>query len=175
MNTNANIEATEPENFLNRPWWFMLRGGMMFVFGSLVSIFSVVAPNMQMLGTSASWLPVASFLMLLVGILRIVDAFASDRKSLLLMNMQGSIIDLVCGFVILTSIGETVLTFSLIIAAYLIIQGLFRVIYTLVLEIPNPKSARIGGGFSVLLGVMAWMNWPFPDLRQAAPTHPYPR
>lgn len=161
---NTRTGTNESEKFINRPWWFMSRGAMMFVCGSLVAIFSVTAPNVQMLGTSSSWLPIASFLVLLAGILRCVDAYASNSKPFLLVNMQGSMIDVVCGVVIFTSVGEKILAFILIIAAYLIMQGLFRVFFTFVMDVPNPKSARIGGGISVLLGLMVWMDWPFSGL-----------
>ena len=161
---NTRIETTEVEKLINRPWWFMFRGAVMLVLGSVLSIFSIIAPNVQMLGTSSSWLPFAASLIMLAGIMRAIDAYTASSKSFLLMNMQGSLIDLVCGFVILTSVGEKTLTFSLLITAYLIIQGLFRVIATFVLEIPNSNSARIGGGIAILLGLMAWMNWPFSDL-----------
>lgn len=164
MNTNTNSKVIEAETFITHPWWFMLRGGVMFVFGSLLAIFSVIAPDVQMLGTVSSWLPLAAFLILLVGILRCIDAFASNSKLAFLMDMQSSIIDLVCGFIILTSVGEKTLTFALIVAAYLIMQGLFRIIVSFVLEVPNPRSARIGGYISILMGLMAWMNWPFSGL-----------
>jgi hypothetical protein len=52
----------------------------MFVLGSLLLIFTVLEPNMKMLGESASWLPVASTLILVFGILRCLDAFASDSN-----------------------------------------------------------------------------------------------
>ena len=103
-------------------------------------------------------------MIILTGVLRCVDAYVSYSKAFLLMNIYGSIIDLACGFVILTSVGEKTLTFSLLITAYLIIQGLYRILVSLVLEMPNANSARIGGGITVLLGLMAWMNWPFSDL-----------
>ena len=164
MSTDTKPAAIETEKFITHPWWFMFRGGVMFAVGSVLAIFSVIAPEVQMLGTSSSWLPFAAFLILLVGILRCIDAFASIRKSLFLMNMQGSIVDLVSGFVILTSVGGKVDAFILIVAAYLLMQGVFRVVVSFVLEIPNPSSARIGGGISILLGLMAWMNWPFSDI-----------
>ena len=109
-------------------------------------------------------LSVGDYLYLVVGILRCVDAFTSDRKSLFFMNMQGGLIDAVCGFIILTSIHEEAVTLGLLIAAYLLIQGLSRIIVTFSLAIPNPTSIRIGGFISVLLGIMAWMNWPFSAL-----------
>ena len=111
---NTKIETTELEQLVNHPRWFMFRGVVMLLLGSVLSIMTVVAPNMQMLGTSSSWLPVAASLVMLAGILRCVDAYASYSKPFIMINMYGSIIDLVCGFVILTSVGEKTLTFSLV-------------------------------------------------------------
>jgi uncharacterized membrane protein HdeD (DUF308 family) len=164
MNTNVNIDATKPEKLINQPWWFMFRGGFMFVLGSLVLLFSLVAPNVEMLGGNNSWLPIASILILIFGVFRGIDAYASNSKSLFLMNMQSSVIDLVCGFVILTNVGETAFTFSLLVAAYLLIQGILRFVTTAALEVPNPNSARIGGGISLILGLMIWLNWPISGL-----------
>ena len=161
---NKNVEITEPEKLINHPWWFMFRGAMMFVLGSLLLIFTVLEPNMKMLGESASWLPFASTLILVFGILRCLDAFASDSNALFLMNMQAGIIDTVCGFVILTNLQEESVALSLLIASYLFIQGLFRSILTFSIEITNSNSIRISGYISVLLGIMIWMNWPFSSL-----------
>lgn len=161
---NKAIESTEPEKLINHPAWFMLRGGIMFVLGSLLLIFTVLAPNMSMLGVNASWLPVSSTLILVFGILRCSDAFASNSKALFLMNIQGSIIDAVCGFIILTNIQADAVVLSPLIAAYLFIQGLFRIIITFSIETPNPKTIRIGGLISLLLGCMVWIDWPFSAL-----------
>lgn len=161
---NTNVNTTKPENAMNNPWWLMFRGGMMFFLGSLLVIFTVFEPDMNMLGESASWLPISSALILVIGLLRFVDAFTSDSKALFLMNMQGGIIDAVSGFIILTNIHEEAVTLALLVAAYLIIQGLFRIAGTFSMGVPNPKSTRIGGFVSVLLGIMAWMNWPFSAL-----------
>ncbi|HIG64221.1 MAG TPA: hypothetical protein EYQ43_01275 [Methyloprofundus sp.] len=162
MNTKAGTNGLE--KLITCPWWFMFRGAVMLILGSVLSLFTIMAPNMQMLGTSSSWLPVAASLIILVGILRFVDAYVSSSQSFLLIYFLGSIIDLVCGVVIVFSVGKDVIAFSLLITAYLIIQGLFRIMISYVLRIPNSNLARIGGTITVLLGIMTWMNWPFSDL-----------
>lgn len=164
MNTNVNMDTTAPEKLINRPWWFMFRGGVMFVLGSILLLFSLLAPNVEMLGGNNSWLPIASILILIFGVFRGIDAFASNSKSLFIMNMQSSVIDLVCGFVILTNVGETAFTFSLLVSAYLLIQGILRLGTTMALEVINPTSARIGGIISLILGVMIWLDWPISGL-----------
>lgn len=132
----------------------------MFVLGSLLLLFTALVPDVKMSGVDASWLPISSNLILVIGILRCVDAFTSDNKPLFLMNVQGGIFDAVCGFIIMTSVAEEAVTLSLLIAAYLMIQGLLRIVITFSIAVPNPKSARVGGFISVLLGIMAWLNWP---------------
>jgi len=161
---NTKTEATKIERLINYPEWFMLRGLVMLILGVLLLIFSMLVPNVEMLGVQSSWLLFGSILILIAGVLRAIDAYISDRVALKVMNMQSSIIDLVCGFVILTNLGETALTLSLIVAAYLMIQGLFRLGFIYLSEIPNPNSARIGGIVSVLLGMMVWLQWPFNGL-----------
>ncbi len=136
----------------------------MVVLGSLLLIFTALEPDMKMLGVSASWLPITSTLILVFGILRCMDAFISNSKTLFLMNMHAGVIDAVCGFVILTNLDKEPVVLSLLIASYLFIQGLFRNIITFSIETPNPGSIRIGGFISVLLGIMIWMNWPFSAL-----------
>ena len=133
----------------------------MFVLGSLLFIFSILVPDVVMLGVISSWLPLAAILLLVFGVLRCVDALSSDKTSHVIINMQNAIIDLVCGFVILTNIGEKAIIMSLLIASYLLIQGISRVMMTIIVPSPNPNSARIGGVTSIVLGLMAWLNWPF--------------
>ena len=161
---NKKNESTEPEKLINRPQWFMVRGAMMFVLGSLLLIFTVLVPDLRMLGDRSSWLPIISFLLLIIGIMRCLDAFGPNSKALFLLNMQAGIFDAVCGFIILTNFHQDAVTLSLLVSAYLFNQGLLRFILTFSLETPNPKSVRMGGIISVILGTMIWMNWPFSAL-----------
>lgn len=132
--------------------------------GSLLLIFSIIAPNVTMFGVVSSWLPFSSILIMLYGILRFVDAFSSAKTSHQIMHMQSGIIDLVCGFIILTHVGEKAMLLHLLVAAYLLIEGLIRIMMTFSLDVLNPNSARIGGGISIILGLLAWMDWPFSGL-----------
>lgn len=156
--------STEAEKFIYHPWWFMLRGATMFVLGALLFVFSILVPKVVMFGVVSSWLPLSAILIMVFGAIRCIDALSSDKASHVIMFMQSAIIDLVCGFVILTNVGEKAIIMTMLIASYLLIQGLSRIMMTFTLQVPNPDSARIGGLVSVLLGLMAWLNWPFSDL-----------
>ena len=75
----------------------------MSILGSLLFIFSILVTNVMMLGVISSWLPLAAILIMVFGVFRCIDAFTSDKASHVIMFMQNAIIDLVCGFVILTN------------------------------------------------------------------------
>ncbi len=158
---NKNVDTTEPEKLINRPRWFMFRGAAMFILGSSLIISTAFVPDMKMLGVNASWLPISSTLVLIIGIMRCLDALSSRSKFLFLLDMQSGIFDVVCGFIILTNFHQDAVVLSLLISVYLFNQGLFRLVLTFSLETLNPKSVRMGGFISVLLGTMIWMNWPF--------------
>lgn len=60
----------------------------MILAGIIIAVLSLVSPNVYILGENASWLPVVGFMVLLVGILRCVDALASETAQGYLFNQK---------------------------------------------------------------------------------------
>ncbi|NOQ65515.1 MAG: hypothetical protein GQ582_13470 [Methyloprofundus sp.] len=162
MNTQQDTKVNE--SFIHHPGWFKLRGQIMLVLGVLLTLFSMLAPNVSMLGVVSSWLPFSSVLIMAYGLLRCIDAFAAEHTSHAIMNAQNGIIDMVCGFMIFSNVGEPAEMLGIIVAAYLLMQGLNRMVMVVALELVNPNSVRIGGVVSILFGLMVWLSWPFSGL-----------
>lgn len=153
-------KIAEFKQFTSRPWWYTIRGLVMILVGGGVAILCVVAPNVYMLGTSLSWIPVVSLMIILVGVFRCIDAFIALTPQGFLLNMQGGIMDIVVGFLVLFSIKGELDNLNLLIIAYMIIQGIYRNIVLSVAKTPNPISNRITGIISILLGVLIWIDLP---------------
>jgi len=85
--------SSELKQFKSMPLWYTIRGSAMFFAGAAVAIMCVVAPNVQMLGEKFSWIPVVGVIVLVVGILRGIDAYMSTTVQGLLLNMQGGVLD----------------------------------------------------------------------------------
>ena len=132
----------------------------MIVAGGIIAILSVVAPDVYMLGKSASWVPVISVIMLIVGILRCIDALSSETAQGFLFNMQGGTLDVVVGFVVIFSNYVEPNNLYLLIVGYLLTQGIYRNILLSVAKIRNPMPNRVTGLISIILGIMIWIDWP---------------
>ncbi|OQK18195.1 hypothetical protein AU255_10265 [Methyloprofundus sedimenti] len=133
----------------------------MICVGILMAVLSLISPNVYLLGENASWIPVISLVVLVVGIFRCIDALASETAQGFLYNMQGGILDVVVGFLVfLSPEGEAANNLNLLIVGYMLTQGIYRNILLSVAEIPNPFANRLTGLISILLGIMIWIDWP---------------
>ena len=133
----------------------------MIYVGSLLAILSLISPNVHIMGESASWIPIISLVVLVVGVFRCIDALAAGTAQGFLYNMQGGILDVVVGFLVfLSTEGEAANNLNLLIVGYMLTQGIYRNILLSVAEIPNPFSNRVTGLISILLGIMIWIDWP---------------
>lgn len=153
-------KSIELKQFSSRPLWYTVRGTSMIVVGSIVAVLCIIAPKVYMLGEHFSWVPVAGVLVLLAGIFRCIDALATETAQGFLVNMQGGVLDIVVGFLVLFSISGQPEELHLLVVGYLVSQGIYRNILLSVAKTPNPLSNRITGVISIVLGVLIWIDWP---------------
>ncbi len=152
--------SSELKQFTSKPLWYKTRGVVMLILGGVIAAFCIIAPNVYMLGEHFSWVPAAGVMVFLVGILRCIDALTSKSVQGYLLDMQGGILDLVIGFLVLFSINDNPDNLNLLIVGYMITQGIFRNVLISAANIQNPFSSRITGIISILLGTLIWLDWP---------------
>lgn len=152
--------TTELIQFTGNPLWYSILGSAMIFLGVLLAALSIFSPNVYMFGGDASWLPVLGVVVLSVGVFRCIDGLASETAQGYLFNMQGGILDIVVGFLVVFSDNTTANNVNLMIVAYLLTQGIYRNVLLSFAEIPNPLSNRITGLVSMILGILVWINWP---------------
>ncbi len=157
MKSNITPELFQ---FTAQPPWYGIRGNAMLFIGGAIALLSMVAPNVYMLGGDVSWIPVIGIILLLVGVFRCIDGLASNTAQVLMYNIQGGVLDVVVGFLVIFSPNSEVNYLNLLIVGYLLTQGIYRNILLSVAEIPNPRSSRITGVISIVLGLMIWIDWP---------------
>ncbi len=157
MKSNITPELFQ---FTAQPAWYGFRGKAMLIIGGGIALLSIVAPNVYMLGGDVSWIPVIGITLLLVGVFRCIDGLASVTPQALMYNIQGGVLDVVVGFLVVFSPNTEVNYLNLLIVGYLFTQGIYRNILLSVAEISNPQSSRITGVISIILGLMIWIDWP---------------
>lgn len=153
-------QSTELKQFTSRPIWYNIRGTSMILGGSLIATLCLIAPTVYMLGESFSWIPVIGIVVVLVGIFRCIDALGTISAQGFLVNMQGGVLDIVVGLLVLFSINGEHTDLHLLAVCYLVSQGIYRNILLSVAKTPNPLSNRITGLISIIFGILIWSDWP---------------
>jgi uncharacterized membrane protein HdeD (DUF308 family) len=107
-----------------------------------------------------SWLPVCGIVVLAVGLLECFDAAVAKELGDFFLNLQTGVLDVVVGGLILFSIGGDPARLSLLITAFLIVKGIFRLTLASATQLPNRVSTSVGAVLSIILGLLIWLEWP---------------
>ncbi|WP_305906778.1 hypothetical protein Q9L42_019190 [Methylomarinum sp. Ch1-1] len=150
----------EIAQFLPQKNLIYIRGYIMVGIGVLIALGTIIAPNVGIMSFKNAWLPVASFVILFTGVVEAFDTYISRNTPRFYVNLQFAILDLVVGWVVLFSLNYPAYKLSILIAVFLMIKGLFRVIGAYAGHFATTKPTMIGGGISFLLGFLIWVQWP---------------
>ncbi len=143
-------------------WWrYSIRGIVMLVIGVILILLTILKPDVMLFhARDTSWLPVCGFIVLAVGFLECFDALMTKESKDFFLNLQNALLDVVVAGLLVFSSGDDPARLSLLISAFLMIKGAFRIILSYAINSVNVTSARIGAGVSILLGLLIWMEWP---------------
>jgi hypothetical protein len=158
---NKSDSRKEFSQFLPQRFFIFIRGWVMLILGSGLSIFSLLVPNVQIMSANTGWLPIASFLIILIGLLECIDTYLSKQTDRFIINLQFATIDIVFGAVFLFTLGYgSYGEISLLIVVFLLIKGIFRVFVASIGGFPHRKTTFIGGMIITVLGILIWSMWP---------------
>ena len=156
---NKNDSRKEFSQFLPQRFFIFIRGWIMLIFGSFLSVFSLLAPNVQIMTVDTGWLPIASFMIILIGLLECFDTYLSKQTNRFIINLQFAVMDTVFGVVFLFVLGYGY-EFSFFVVLYLLVKGIFRVFAASIGGFPHRKTTIIGGMISTVLGILIWIMLP---------------
>ncbi|MGZ8954682.1 MAG: HdeD family acid-resistance protein [Methylovulum sp.] len=138
-----------------------IRGALMLVIGIFLVFATMFKHDVKIMQVSdLSWLPICGYIVLTVGVLECFDAIIAKRLEDFFLNLQNGVLDVVVACLIILSIGDDPNRLSLLIAAFLIIKGIFRLTLTYATRLPNIVSTSVGAVVSIILGVLIWLEWP---------------
>lgn len=141
----------------------LMRGLMMLTVGILLIFGCILKPEVQILISESSWLPLIGIILLLVGLAELFDTFIFRETKEFFINLQLGLLDTVTGFILLSGYDTDPVKMNLLVAAYLINKGLFRTVAATVVRFPNFFSTLIGGAITVIMGLLLWGGWPFSE------------
>lgn len=153
-------EKQELTQFLPQKNLIYLRGYIMLIVGILISLGSIIAPDVGILSNQNAWVPVAAMVILLTGLVECFDTYISRGTTRFFVNLQFAILDTVFAWLVLFSLGYGASELVILIIAFLIIKGLFRMVAAYAGHFSSVKPTLIGGSVSLLMGLLLWFKWP---------------
>jgi uncharacterized membrane protein HdeD (DUF308 family) len=139
--------------------WFIV----MFL-GVFMALASVINPNAIVLSAREfSWLPMSGMLIFALGLSECLDALLAKEQRDVLQNLQVGVLDTVVGAMIFLSVSGTIYRLSLMIAAFLMVRGIIRIILAHALDLPLKLTTSVGGIVSIISGYLIFQEWPVPE------------
>lgn len=157
MNSSPIISPGDPMrgalDAVRHSWGWVLASGLVFVsLGSLAFGYS-------MLVTLASVF-VLGWALVFGGIFQTIHAFKVSQWSGFLLELLLAILYVVVGLVMVTHPEAGAMSLTLLIGAFFLVGGLFRIFAGAMLHPPGLAWLLLSGVVTLLLGMLIWAEWP---------------
>ena len=142
---------------LRRSWgWFLGLGIVLIILG-------VIAIGSAFFMTIASvWL--FGWLLIIGGVMEVVHAFWHKRWAGFFLDLLTGVLYVVAGWMMVNNPQESALLLTLLIAMFLVFEGVFRIVAALAVRYPHWGAVLLNGVISLVLGMLIWRRWPVSGL-----------
>jgi uncharacterized membrane protein HdeD (DUF308 family) len=152
------VSLQELQMLRNRRGWFLALGIAMAALGT----FAIGWACLATLTVTATWL--FGFFLLACGISSVINAFWAGRWSGTLVHLMLGILYAVVGLMIIEQPEDSAIQLTLIIAFFLIITGIFRIVSALSERFTGWGWVLLNGAVTLLLGMLIYKHWPISGL-----------
>lgn len=148
------MNGTSIAEGIRQNWGWLLALGIAYI------IMGLVITGSPMAATIAVDILIG-FVLIIGGVISIIGAFfTGDWKRLLLILLSG-ILYVIVGVLLLKNPMQGVLTLTILLAAFLLVEGFFKIIHAFQMKpAPNWVWLLVSGVASVILGIMIWGEFP---------------
>jgi uncharacterized membrane protein HdeD (DUF308 family) len=139
---------------LEKGWGWLLALGVVFIILGIIALGSPYALTLAvdlMLG----------WIFIICGVISVVSAFFSGNWGKFLLILLSGVIFVIAGILLLANPLKGVLTLALILAAFLLVEGIFKIIYAFQMKsTKNWAWVLVSGIISLILAILIWAQWP---------------
>src|SRR5215813_14560716 len=138
---------------IRRSWgWFLGLGIVLIILG-------VIAIGSAILMTIASVF-LFGWILIIGGVMEVMHAFWHKRWAGFFLDLLTGVLYVVVGWMMVNNPQESALLLTLLIAMFLVFEGVLRIVAALAVRYPHWGSVLLDGVVSLLLGVLIWRRWP---------------
>ena len=157
MSSSSIISSDHPTygdlDAVRHHWRSVLASGIAFIgLGSMAFTYSVLV-------TLASVF-VLGWALVFGGLFQAMHAFKVSRWSGFLLELVMAILYVIVGLVMVAHPGAGAMSVTLLIAAFFLVRGLFRIFAGTMLHPPGRAWLLLSGAVTLLLGMLIWAEWP---------------
>jgi uncharacterized membrane protein HdeD (DUF308 family) len=134
------------------------RWGWIFGLGIALIALGLIALGDTVLVTIMS-VALLGWVLIFSGIFHALNWFLG-REERSFLRFLGFVLDLVVGVILLINPASGTLTLTLVLAIFLVVGGLMRLLDAVSSRAPNRGWAILNGATSALLGILLWVHWP---------------
>ncbi len=138
---------------LRRGWLFFV------ILGVLLVILGLVALGAPLLATLATGVFIG-WMLIIGGVLEVLHSLWHRRWRGFFLDLLIGVLYAAIGFMVVANPGVAAVTLTLLIAMFLIIGGIFRIVTAVSERFPHWGWMLLNGAISLVLGVMIWRQWP---------------
>ncbi len=143
------------KGLLRKYWkWFMALGIAMLILGTIAISWSCIAT----VTVAATWL--FGFFLLAGGIGEIINAFWVGRWSGMLLHLIVGVLYVLVGFIIIDQPLNAAVELTLLIAIFLMVSGIFRVVFAVAERFAGSGWVLLNGVVTFVLGLLIYKQWP---------------
>lgn len=136
--------------------WFLALGVLLVILGVSVISSSVYATVFSVM--------LFGVFLLVSGIVQIIQAFLARKWSGLFLTLLLGLLYVIIGFLCVTKPAAMAVSLTLWIAVFFFVAGLFRMLYSLILQFDQWGWVFFNGLVTFILGVLIYSDWPISGL-----------
>jgi len=134
--------------------------GWLLVLGIAYVILGWVAIGYPMAATIAVEI-LLGYILLVGGLISVVGSFFSGNWKNFILILLSGILYLIVGFLLVTNLKEGVIALTLLLAAFLLVEGFFKIINAFQMQPARNWGWILASGIaSVILGALIWAEFP---------------
>jgi len=151
---NPSIGALEN---IHRKWgWYLALGIALCVLGAFAILYSVTATLASMI--------VLGWILVFSGIVEAIHSFNVGTWSGRFMHLLAGVLEFVVGALAIAAPVPSAAALTLVLAAYLMVGGMFRCIAALSIRFPGHGWVALSGAIAFALGLAVAWRWPVSGL-----------
>ena len=142
---------------IRRSWgWFLGLGIVLIILGAIAigSAFLMTIASVFLFG----------WILIIGGVMEVVHAFWHKRWAGFFLDLLTGVLYVVVGWMMVNNPQESALLLTLLIAMFLVFEGVLRIVTAITVRYPHWGSVLFNGIISLLLGILIWRRWPVSGL-----------